>query len=66
MSVHEDKLVENGRLIIAVRRRVWDLERLGSRRTVYENDLLRDARKEYRALLKERAMLVSKAQIRLL
>lgn len=66
MSLHEDKLIENGRLIVAARRRVWDLERLGYRASDYEKSLLRQARKDYHALLKERAALVSKAQIRLL
>lgn len=66
MSVHENQLIENGRLIIAARRRVWDLERLGYRASDYEKSLLRQARREYHSLLKERDMLISKSQIRLL
>ncbi len=67
-EVSQDDLKYQGALIIIARRRVWDLEReLGTRPWSDAIKLhLRDARKEYTRLLKERKELVSIIQSRLL
>jgi len=65
MSVHESALVENGRLIVQYRRAVWDYERRERFLSSSERAELRNARREYNRLLKERKALISASQQRL-
>lgn len=65
MSVHENELIENGRLLVQYRRVVWDYERRERFLSSSERAELRNARREYNRLLAARKKLVAASQQRL-
>lgn len=63
MYTTTQELVDLGALIIAARRRVWDLERMGRGRSSFYDEELKVARREYRALLARRKKLIASVQM---
>lgn len=66
MYTTTQELVDLGALIIAARRRVWDLDRRGRSRSSFDDEELKSARREYRALLARRKALIASVQMRFL
>lgn len=62
MTITEQNLIENGKLIIAARRRVWDLERRQRYLDSAGLTELTNARREYRRLLAVRKAMAEVSQ----